>query len=55
MFVEQRGRLENEYKEWLLDSNSLKEKPKEKGTANGNGMKVKYDPPVSSFKALEID
>jgi hypothetical protein len=52
MYQEQKKLLETEYKEWLIDSNALKEKPKDK---NQSSQKSKYDPPLNSFKSLEID
>lgn len=55
MYEEQRKRLEFEYKEWLMDSNALKEKPKDKNQSKSGNQKTRYDPPINSFKSLEID
>jgi hypothetical protein len=55
LYLEQRKRLEVEYKEWLMDSNALKEKPKEKNSSKSDSSKNRNDPPINSFKALEID
>ena len=49
---EHRKRLETTYREWLIDTNHLKELPKDgKDSKSSN----KYDTPVRAFKALEID
>lgn len=55
---EQKERLENEYREWLIDSSNLKLLPKEKKSdkkqmldANANNC----DPPVASLNKLSVD
>lgn len=48
---EHRKRLETTYREWLIDTNHLKELPKDKDSKSAN----KYEAPVRAFKALEID
>lgn len=55
---EQKERLEKEYREWLIDSSSIKQLPKEKKTdkktmldANANAC----DPPIASLNKLSLD
>lgn len=55
-YRDQRKRLETVYRDWLIDSGKLKEKPKEKKLSNGKmSSKVAISPPIHSFNALEID
>jgi len=47
--MEQKRHIETEYRDWLIDSNFLRNKPKD-------GKKDPYrEPPIQSFQALEID
>lgn len=55
---DQRRQIEAEYRDWLMDTSHLKEKPKEKkSTSSDNNNKVNNvrQPPVKAFRALEID
>lgn len=58
-YKEQRKNLETNYREWLIDSAVLKEKPKEKNNNTGKGSsasgKTSIAPTIRSFSALEID
>lgn len=58
-YKEQRKNLETNYREWLIDSNALKEKPKEKYNNTSKGaspsLKTSIAPTIRSFSALEID
>lgn len=47
---EQRKYIESEYRDWLVDSNNLKDAPKDK-KANSAYLSSK----ITSFKSLEID
>lgn len=47
--MEQKKFIETEYRDWLIDTNFLRDKPKD-------GKKNPYStPPIKSFQALEID
>lgn len=55
---EQKERLEKEYRDWLIDSSSIKQLPKEKKSdkkvlldANANAC----DPPMASLNKLSLD
>jgi len=61
---EQKERLENEYREWLIESSELKLLPKEKKDDSNSSKKSVVtldvnanacDPPIASFNGLEID
>lgn len=55
---EQKKRLEEEYRDWLVESSQFKQLPKEKKTskksvldANANAC----DPPIASLNQLSVD
>lgn len=52
---EQRKRLETEYRDWLIDSSHLKQKPKEKKADKKSQLLDANDNPITSLSALEID
>lgn len=57
-YEEQRERLENEYREWLIDSSNLKQLPKEKKSDKKFATDVNAnscDPSVASLDKLSID
>ncbi|XP_059619777.1 uncharacterized protein LOC132263807 [Phlebotomus argentipes] len=56
---DQRHMIESEYRDWLMDTVHLKEKPKERKSTstsdNNNKVNNVRQPPVKAFRALEID
>ena len=52
---EQRKRLETEYRDWLIDSSHLKQKPQEKKADKKSQLLDANDNPITSLSALEID
>lgn len=55
LYGEQRRKMEHIYKDWLIDSAKLKEKPKEKNRNESGSKKKSCSIPIQSFSALEID
>ncbi|KAL1403302.1 hypothetical protein pipiens_001799 [Culex pipiens pipiens] len=53
MHAEQKKEIETDYREWLIDSGSLKEAPKNSTTSSSGSSSIK--PPVKGFRGLEID
>lgn len=53
MHAEQRKEIETDYREWLIDSGSLKEAPKNSTSSSAASSSIK--PPVKGFRGLEID
>lgn len=51
----QRKNLEENYREWLIDSGNLKEKIEKKSKSKCKTGNTSIQPTIRSFSALEID
>lgn len=54
-YEEQRHKIETVYRDWLIDSGNLREKPKEKSCKSSQKMSPLKNTTIRSFSALEID